>query len=328
MAVMIQRYFDDDMDALEPDRVSLQIDIHVAEILDPSLKNTGIRVFPARNGMYPDEGGQPGEFPDVFDDCGSTDGNSFYITYNYYEFIRDPDHLYRLYWMIMDFALKKGSRAITFPIFGNRIYSGKYYVEMCRCIRSFREAEKLGIYISESEFEYDYSSAGALIESMKKYPDIDDYDRTRYAEELKKETYVRQLSFPGYLKYLIDKKIEEDRNTTDTEGRKITKDSDVYKGANVNRSVFNKIINSEYKGESYRPKKKTVLSLIIGAHLDIYEAQKLLQKAEFSFLPGNETDELVKDFIINRNYNIEDINEVLKSRNLERLSEYYENEKR
>lgn len=84
-------------------------------------------------------------------------------------------------------------------------------------------------------------------------------------------------------------------------------DSEVYKKANVDRRLFSKI----RKDKHYVPSKKTVLSFAIALELSLDETKDLLLKAGFALSRSNKADIVVEYFIINENYDIFEMNEVL-----------------
>ena len=83
--------------------------------------------------------------------------------------------------------------------------------------------------------------------------------------------------------------------------------AEVYKRANLDRKHFSKIqCNREYS-----PKKKTVLAFAIALHLNLDETQDLLQRAEYALSPGNKVDLIVKYCILNKIYDIIEVNAIL-----------------
>ena len=85
------------------------------------------------------------------------------------------------------------------------------------------------------------------------------------------------------------------------------KDSEIYKKANVDRKLFSKIRNNM----DYKPSKTTALAFAFALELDIDETKDFIGRAGFALSHSSKFDVIVEYFLVNRNYNIFELNEVL-----------------
>lgn len=103
----------------------------------------------------------------------------------------------------------------------------------------------------------------------------------------------KEKSFGDRLRELIDS-----RGMTDPE---------VYTKAQIHRQTFNKIINGTVK----KPKKETVFVLCIVLELDLEESIDLLSRAGRTFDPSCKFDAIIKEAIIKKKYDLDDLNDIL-----------------
>ena len=81
----------------------------------------------------------------------------------------------------------------------------------------------------------------------------------------------------------------------------------IYKTANIDRRLFSKIRSDA----DYHPQKQTILSLIIALHLDLEEAEDLLSRTGFAFLPVDTIDTIYQFCIENAIYDLGIIDELI-----------------
>jgi len=82
---------------------------------------------------------------------------------------------------------------------------------------------------------------------------------------------------------------------------------DVWKRANLDRKHFSKI----QCDQNYHPKKKTVMALCIALKLDLEQSKDLLARADWAFSPSSKVDLIVQKAIIDKQYDIMQLNVTL-----------------
>ena len=82
---------------------------------------------------------------------------------------------------------------------------------------------------------------------------------------------------------------------------------DVWKRANLDRKHFSKIQCEQ----NYHPKKKTVMALCIALQLDLEQSKDLLARADWAFSPNSKVDLIVQKAIIDKQYDIMQLNMTL-----------------
>ena len=100
------------------------------------------------------------------------------------------------------------------------------------------------------------------------------------------------------------------------------KTSQIYKNTNeiLSKQTFSKIRNET--GENYHPTKKNVFLLCIGMHLTLKQSETLLSSAGYAFDSSSKFDTVVKRFIDERNFNIDDIEAALYKATKETFGKY------
>ena len=81
---------------------------------------------------------------------------------------------------------------------------------------------------------------------------------------------------------------------------------DLYKKANLTRSIFSKI--RSMNKTTYTPSKATVLSICLALNLSLNETQEMLNIVGYSLSDKMVTDKIISWCIVHHEYNIDDIN--------------------
>ena len=115
-------------------------------------------------------------------------------------------------------------------------------------------------------------------------------------EALRRIATQTKESFPQMLFRLIDERQE-----------RFPKDSDVYRRANITKSVFSTIRSKA----DYQPTKNTVISFAIALELSLDITLDLLGRAGYTLSPSNTHDLIVRYFINESEFDIYKINETL-----------------
>ena len=79
---------------------------------------------------------------------------------------------------------------------------------------------------------------------------------------------------------------------------------DVWKRANLDRKHYSKM----QCDQNYHPKKKTVMALCIALQLDLEQSKDLLARADWAFSPSSKVDLIVQKAIIDKQYDIMQLN--------------------
>ncbi|MBQ7656709.1 MAG: O-acetyl-ADP-ribose deacetylase [Clostridia bacterium] len=184
-----------------------------------------------------------------------------------------------------------GALAVSLKLFDNvRQYIDENYVAEHVDRREDRRHEALWQRDGESALRYDQQLAEEM--SFNAMPDLTPLPGAAKPDW---EKMLKQTD-EGFSQMLL-RKIDEKGMT----------DAQCYKKANVDRKLFNKIKIIP----GYRPSKPTVFAFAVALELSLDETREMLEKAGYSFSHSSKMDIVLEYFIMNRMYNLLEINEVL-----------------
>lgn len=214
-------------------------------------------------------------------------------------------------------AKKNDCESVAFPLISAGVYGypkDKALQVAVDEISSFLFENDMTIYI----VVFDQKSFNI---SQKLVSDIREYIDERYVEKHAAMESIRLTMMPPMavsdtaskksLDSLDDALKQIDESFSQMLLRKIDEkgmtDSECYKKANVDRKLFSKIRSDIH----YKTSKNTAIAFAIALELDLDETKELLMKAGFALSHSNKFDIIIEYFIVNGNYNIFEINEVL-----------------
>lgn len=227
------------------------------------------------------------------------------------------------YMASLKLALKKRCRSIAFPLISSGTYGYPKAAALqvaTAAFRDFLEGHDMDIFLAV--FDRDsFMVSETLLGAVESYID-ETYVTTRlsYSQALRNmECELPLAAMPSLspprakkashrLDVLMDQ-LDEPFNAAllrliDAKGKT---DAEVYKRANIDRKLFSKIRT----GKGYMPSKRTILALAIALELSLDETEGLLKKAGYALSHSQKFDVIVEFFIVNGQYDIFAINEIL-----------------
>ncbi|MBP3783129.1 MAG: macro domain-containing protein [Butyrivibrio sp.] len=190
-------------------------------------------------------------------------------------------------------ASELGCRKVAMPIFmlDNYHFPKRKAIDIAMAaVKEFAPKKDMMISLAVSELE-EFVLSDALITRID---ELLGYNKEIDADEAIDDFVVSETeSFAERFFRLVD-----ERGLTDAQ---------VYNRANVNRKIISKLrINPDKNVD-----KKTALALAVGLELSIEETEDFIKLAGYALSPRIKFDRIVRYFIENGNYDINEINEAL-----------------
>lgn len=184
--------------------------------------------------------------------------------------------------------LLENEMQIYLVVFGNESF--KLSEKLFKSVNSYIDENYIAIKKQEEYYE-DNQIRNNINYQCNSYSreNITTFDKNILSEQLEK----LDDSFSTTLLKLIDKTNK--------------KDSEIYRKANIDRRLFSKIRSNV----NYQPSKTTALAFALALELNLNETKEFIKKAGFALSKSNKFDLIVEYFIINKNYNVFELNEVL-----------------
>ncbi|MBR5315338.1 MAG: macro domain-containing protein [Firmicutes bacterium] len=243
----------------------------------------------------------------------------------------EKELLYSCYKNTLLLAEEKGCKSIAFPLISSGIfgYPKKQALKVAMdAIGDFLLENDMQVYLAVFNKECLNISKG-LFSNIEEYIDehyIEAYEssplyRTRRMRQMEVEEHKVISKAPAPCKAEcfdmeqgadLDQWLDQiDESFSEMVLRKIEEkgmtNAQCYTKANVDKKLFSKIkLNKDYK-----PKKENALALAIGLELSLEETQELLGKAGLALSHSSKFDIIVEYFIVHKQYNVHEINQVL-----------------
>jgi O-acetyl-ADP-ribose deacetylase (regulator of RNase III) len=235
---------------------------------------------------------------------------------------QEIEHVKECYANALQVALEKKCKSVAFPLISTGTYGfpkSKALQIAISVISEFLLLHDMKVYL----VVYDPTSFSL---SEKLFATVAEYIDDNYIEE-QPEKYSKQhinsirnnFELAGIVESysLIPERRLEDLISELEEsfsesllriiGEKGKTDVEVYKKANLDRKLFSKIRSNK----DYRPSKVTALAFALALELNLDETKDLIGRAGFALSHSNKFDVIIEHFIVSKNYDVFEINEVL-----------------
>ncbi|MEG0863027.1 MAG: macro domain-containing protein [Clostridia bacterium] len=237
--------------------------------------------------------------------------------------------LYSAYTESLKLAKQSACESIAFPLISSGIYGypKKEALEVAvSAIRTFLEDNEMSVYLivfDKSAFSVSEQLLGSVESYIDEHYVSEHQEHRRQLLDMEKQSLYDEAILLNEAPMEADDEdfasakgiddlvgnLDEPFNTTllrliDAKGKT---DAQVYKRANIDRKLFSKI----RIGKGYLPSKRTVIALAIALELSLDEAKDLLNRAGYSISHSQKFDVMIEYFIVSRQFDIFEINEIL-----------------
>ena len=241
------------------------------------------------------------------------------------------DTLRSCYVESLNLAVEKGCRSVAFPLIGTGAYRFPKDIVLKLAVQTITEflfEHELMTYICVFDKE-SYSFSQKLFSEIQEFIDdayaddrenticdrYDTFDAPRMASSTRRPRisdtramaavpYESSVSLDDFMKQM-DRSFQELLfDLIDESGMS---DVECYKKANVDKRTFSKIKSNI----NYQPSKQTAIAFAISLQLDMDATQELLATAGFTLSNSKVFDKIITYFILNKRYDIFEINEAL-----------------
>lgn len=230
-------------------------------------------------------------------------------------------------------AADHGCLSIAFPLISSGIYGYpklealKVATDAIRDFLADKEGDDIDVYLTvfdreavmvgenllgeiESFIDENYVRERLSHEYRRDIVQVDQVEESDFEQlleediMLKAEAVCSAIELNAYIENLDEPFAVALMRLIDAKGQTDVK---VYKRANLSRKLFSKIRTIE----GYMPGKRTALALAVALELSLDETEDLLRRAGYALSHSQMSDVIIEYFIINKRYDIFEINEVL-----------------
>ena len=214
-------------------------------------------------------------------------------------------------------ALELECESIAFPLISTGVYGFPKDKALQIAVSVFSQ------FLTENEMEIilvvfdkrSFQLSGQIVGDIDSYIDanyVREIHRKEYPIRSRRSTRIKELAEEDFNEEMLQR--EEDNypfeEMTDTGMTELLMSLENIsledQLANIGVSFHDKLFE-----QNYHPKKKTVMALCIALHLDLEQSKDLLARADWAFSPSSKVDLIVQKAIIDKQYDMMQLNVTL-----------------